>query len=107
MNGFDPWYLKSNRGSKNPDFLIHFAGKEVIVEVGEKGKGREQFKGISRTEKMLLVHSDESDGIKYPLFMLGFDDINYFSRVFKPQTGLSPTEFRKLSLADHHDGIPG
>ncbi len=71
-NGVNPSYLKSTRGSKTPDFIIPFAGKEVIVEVGGKGKGREQFKGIAKTEKMILTASDKTDGIKYPLFMLGF-----------------------------------
>ena len=73
-NGFNPFYLKSTRGAKTPDFLIPFKNKEIIVEVGGKGKDREQFKGIKDTEKMILIHSDSSDGIRYPLFMLGFVD---------------------------------
>ena len=71
-NGINPYYLKSTRGAKTPDFIIPFRKGEIIVEVGGKGKGREQFKGINKTEKMILVHSDNSQGIKYPLFMLGF-----------------------------------
>ncbi|MCK5153729.1 MAG: ATP-binding protein [Spirochaetales bacterium] len=71
-NGINPYYLKSTRGAKTPDFLIPFGNRDIIVEVGGKGKGREQFKGIDNIEKMILVHSDAADGIKYPLFMLGF-----------------------------------
>lgn len=71
-NGINPFYLKSTRGAKTPDFIIPFGNRDIIVEVGGKSKGREQFKGIEKTEKMILVHSDAADGIKYPLFMLGF-----------------------------------
>ncbi len=71
-NGVNPYYLKSTRGAKTPDFLIPFGDEEIIVEVGGKGKGREQFKGMEKREKMILVHSDTAYGIKYPLFMLGF-----------------------------------
>ena len=71
-NGITPYYLKSTRGAKTPDFLIPFQGGEIIVEVGGKRKGREQFKGMEKREKMILVHSDASNGIRYPLFMLGF-----------------------------------
>jgi predicted AAA+ superfamily ATPase len=74
LSGLNPFYLKSTRGAKTPDFLIPFGDREIIVEVGGKGKGREQFKGIGKTEKMILVHSNDTDGKKYPLFMLGFVD---------------------------------
>ncbi len=72
--GILPFYLKSTRGKKVPDYIIPFDGSEIVVEVGGKGKGREQFKGIKNLEKIILVHSDETKGIKYPLFMFGFVD---------------------------------
>ncbi len=80
-NGIIPYYLKSTRGAKTPDFLIPFQDGEIIVEVGGKSKGREQFKGMEKREKMILVHSDASDSIRYPLFMLGFVEsrMNLFS----------------------------
>ena len=72
--GLNPYYLKSTRGAKIPDYIIPFENKEIVIEIGGKGKGREQFKGIKKAEKIILIHSDESKGIKYPLFMLGFVD---------------------------------
>ena len=72
--GLNPYYLKSTRGAKIPDYIIPFGNRKIVIEIGGKGKGREQFKGIKKAEKIILIHSDESKGIKYPLFMLGFVD---------------------------------
>ncbi|AGT33538.1 AraC family transcriptional regulator [Geobacillus genomosp. 3] len=40
-----------------------------------------------------LAHTDQS--LKEICFSVGYNDPNYFSRVFKKQTGLSPSEYRK------------
>ena len=75
-------YLKTNRGQKTPDFLVE--GKDIdgsdssfIFEVGGKGKGRSQFKGIEYDKKIVLFHENtESTGYeagkKVPLHALGF-----------------------------------
>lgn len=68
------YYLKSTRGSKTPDFMVKENGNEIIIEVGGKGKGRQQFKGIESGEKIRLVHSDDTEGDKRPLFLIGFVD---------------------------------
>lgn len=66
-------YLKSTRGAKTPDFLINDdSSQNTVIEIGGKGKGREQFKGIHADRKIILSHSDATDGIKRPLFMLGY-----------------------------------
>lgn len=65
-------YLKSTRGEKTPDFLVEEDGKEFVVEVGGKGKGRSQFKGYRAGSKLVLSHSADAAGIKKPLFLLGF-----------------------------------
>ena len=64
-------YLKTKRGAKTPDFLIKAEGESIILEVGGKGKGRQQFKGIKGNKKMILIDSAETDGIKRPLFLMG------------------------------------
>ena len=48
----DFYYLKSTRGAKTPDYLVPFNNGDIIIEIGGKKKGREQFKGI-QTKKSL------------------------------------------------------
>ena len=66
------FYLKSTRGTKTPDYLVESGGDSIIVEVGGKGKGRQQFKGVSGTKQAIFYHGDIPSGIKKPLFLLGF-----------------------------------
>ncbi len=64
-------YLKTTRGSKTPDYLIEDNKGKMIIEIGGKGKGREQFKGIKEKKKLIFAHTLETEGIKRPLFMAG------------------------------------
>ncbi|NVM23167.1 MAG: ATP-binding protein [Desulfobacterales bacterium] len=72
MKGYRFHYLKTKRGAKTPDFLIEHEDETVVVEIGAKGKGREQFKGIKIEKKLILSHSPEVRGNKKPLSLLGF-----------------------------------
>ena len=65
-------YLKSRSGGKTPDFLVEYEGQPVAVEVGGKGKGREQFKGVEVDQKLLLADRPTPDRNRVPLFLLGF-----------------------------------
>ncbi|WP_074041469.1 hypothetical protein [Kiritimatiella glycovorans] len=68
-------YLKSTRGKKTPDFLIDDPSwKKTVIEIGGRGKGREQFKGVETGRKIILSHGGDTDGLKRPLFMLGYLD---------------------------------
>ncbi len=64
-------YLKTTRGAKTPDYLIPAERGDIVVEIGGKGKGRRQFKGIKEKKKVILTHSVEIDEIKRPLFLIG------------------------------------
>jgi hypothetical protein len=70
--GLTFYYLKSTRGAKTPDFLVPQEGGDLVIEIGGKGKGREQFKGIETGEKLILAHGSEAKGRKKPLFLLGY-----------------------------------
>lgn len=72
MRGIPFHYLKTSRGAKTPDFLVRTAEGDMVVEIGGKSKGREQFKGIKLEKKLILTSSSDTIGIKRPLFLLGF-----------------------------------
>jgi len=65
-------YLKSTRGQKTPDYLITGGQEKLVVEIGGKGKGREQFKGINIDRKLVFAHMDTPSAGRIPLFMAGY-----------------------------------
>ncbi|MCP5061643.1 MAG: ATP-binding protein [Ignavibacteriae bacterium] len=65
-------YLKTKKGKKTPDYLVDDNGKEYIIEVGGKGKGIQQFKGIDMSKSIIFVDGERLDGIRRPLFFAGF-----------------------------------
>ncbi|MBU4484870.1 AAA family ATPase [bacterium] len=72
MKMTDVHYLKSTRGAKTPDFLIKTKEGDIVLEVGGKGKGRSQFKGIGVDKKIRFLDSDETRGDVRPLHLLGY-----------------------------------
>lgn len=72
ISGHRAYYLKSTRGEKIPDFYIDDLKPPLVLEVGGKGKGREQFKGIKVERKLILSDGDRIAPGKVPLFLLGF-----------------------------------
>ncbi len=68
-SGMPIHYLKTKRGAKTPDYLL---GDGTVIEIGGKGKGFTQFKDVKANRKFIFTHSDQTDGIRRPLFMLGY-----------------------------------
>ena len=71
-SGLNFHYLKSSRGAKIPDYYLSDNENSYIIEIGGKGKGREQFKGVNEKKQLILTHSERMDGIRRPLFLAGF-----------------------------------
>lgn len=65
-------YLKGRRGQKTPDFLLEHAGQRIVLEVGGKGKGRSQFKGIRADRKIILAEQAALSEERMPLHLPGF-----------------------------------
>ena len=68
-------YAKSTRGAKTPDFLVTLDDRDHVIEVGGRGKGRSQFKGLTYDRKVILVHADDqryTPGARVPLHCIGF-----------------------------------
>ena len=51
---------------------VQYKDESIVVEVGGKNKGREQFKGITDKKKIIFSHSTIVDEIRRPLSLLGF-----------------------------------
>jgi len=66
-SGLEISYLKTNRGEKTPDYLV----EDVVIEIGGRGKGRSQFKGMEKKKKIILTHPGLLDEIRRPLFFAG------------------------------------
>jgi hypothetical protein len=45
--------------------------ERIVIEVGGRGKKTAQFKDFTDEKRYVFTHSDETDGIRRPLFMLG------------------------------------
>lgn len=69
QQGLDPSYVKGTRGQKNPDFLFRHQGERVVVEVGGKGKGRSQFKGITADRIRIAAEGCAWDDHRIPLHL--------------------------------------
>ena len=80
QHGVDFSYAKSTRGKKTPDYIIDLRGQTAVLEIGGKGKGRSQFKGVDYDTKIVLYHSIGDGGparrpvpgTTVPLHCIGF-----------------------------------
>lgn len=72
QSGISIQYLKSTTGQKTPDFLIEHQGRKIVFEIGGKGKGRSQFKGVEADQKIILAQGIAPSPGRIPLEMLGF-----------------------------------
>ena len=65
-------YLKSTRGEKTPDFLVEYRDSRIAFEIGGRGKGRSQFKGIKADRKIILAPDVAPAPGRLPLHLTGF-----------------------------------
>lgn len=53
-----------------------------------------------RIEKAMLLLKDSNVNIKMVCYEVGYSDPNYFSKIFKKNTGMTPTEYRNQSIPE-------
>ncbi len=68
--GKEAFYLKSMRGQKTPDYFIRDL-QDIVFEIGGKGKGRSQFKGMDVKTKIIFADGYDMTDIRRPLFLAG------------------------------------
>ena len=51
---------------------MHGGPDRLVVEIGGRGKGRRQFKGVTIDRKLIFADTDVPDAGKIPLFLAGF-----------------------------------
>lgn len=69
--GLDLSYLKGTRGQKTPDFLVRHEGQKIAFEIGGKGKGRTQFKGVQADRKVVFAEGAPLSSDTIPLHLAG------------------------------------
>ena len=89
---------------KNPDFTPTLLAKQLAISVSQLNKKLNTITGYPSSNyilqvklsnaKKLLINDNKTIG--EIAADCGIFDLNYFSRVFKKQTGLTPSQFRKL-----------
>ena len=60
---------------RRPIFWVNLDGRDHVIEVGGRGKGRSQFKGLTYDRKVILSHADDqryAPGARVPLHCIGF-----------------------------------
>ena len=65
--GYYPYYLKSERGRKMPDYAIG----ETVFEIGGVNKGKGQFKNFPAQKRVILTQPGALDTMKRPLYFAG------------------------------------
>ena len=70
---YQHYSLDEVHSQKTPDYLLDDRRfRKTVNKIGSNSKGRDQFKSVENEEKFIFTHSDKTEDIKRPLFLLGF-----------------------------------
>lgn len=85
--------------NSNPSYLSRLFKKEMNRTISEYIRDKRIMEA-----RWMLSHTEDS--ITDIALSLGFEDVNYFSKVFHKVMKISPTEYKKTNWKDDFDGIP-
>ncbi len=92
------------REMKNPDFSSTLLAQELAISVSQLNKKLNAATGFPASTYILQVKlnyakkilASQNKTIGEVAAECGIYDVNYFSRVFKKQTGVTPTQYKRL-----------
>ena len=92
------------REMKNPDFSSTLLAQELAISVSQLNKKLNAATGYPASTYILQVKltyakkilASQNKTIGEVAAECGVYDVNYFSRVFKKQTGVTPTQYKRL-----------
>ncbi len=96
------------REIKNPDLTSNKLAQELAISVSQLNKKLNAVAGTPASSYILNIKihhakkmlTSENKTIGEVAAECGIFDLNYFSRVFKKHTGLTPTQYRRLAVSD-------
>lgn len=94
------------REIKNPNFTSNKLAQELAISVSQLNKKLNAIAGIPASSYILNIKihhakkilTSENKTIGEVAAECGIFDLNYFSRVFKKHTGLTPTQYSRLPM---------
>lgn len=72
----------------------------------ETGVALTSYINRKRIDAAKWLLEDESISVTDVALRVGFEDVNYFSRVFRTVAGITATQYRRNQLSERPDGIP-
>ncbi|MBN2656851.1 MAG: helix-turn-helix transcriptional regulator [Spirochaetales bacterium] len=81
-----------------------YLSRRFHQETGKTVSAYMREKRILEAKWMLRYSGESVTGVA---LSLGFEDINYFSRLFRKETGISPSRYKSRYSSDDFDGLPG
>ena len=86
-------FIKALSFSKNKEMFLEIT-KELIMKIKQFAPGSKVNSMVRNICRVVLEHMDNQVSIKFIADKLGYKDVEYFSKVLKKYTEITPSEFK-------------